>query len=311
MVPHPLAGGRVGYVFKKLLEEKRAGPSVGETFRDCPECPDMVVVPAGEFMMGSPESEKERWEDWEDWEGPVHRVSVRQPFAIGKYEVTRGQYSEFARTLGPRGLMVSGCWVNTGNEWEFERMSDWRSPGYSQTDEDPVVCISHEDAKDYTAWLSRETGHSYRLPSEAEWEYAARANTRSARYWGASADRACRYENVHDRTSLRVNKFQWTSHDCEDGYAQTSPVGKFGANAFGLYDMLGNVREWTEDCWNESYAGAPPNTNVRATGECSRFVVRGGSWNYNPRVARSAFRDWSGSDYRTDHNGFRVARVLQ
>ncbi|MDP7344066.1 MAG: SUMF1/EgtB/PvdO family nonheme iron enzyme, partial [Alphaproteobacteria bacterium] len=190
-------------------------------------------------------------------------------------------------------------------------MSDWRSPGYSQTDEDPVVCISHEDAKDYTAWLSRETGHSYRLPSEAEWEYAARANTRSARYWGASADRACRYENVHDRTSLRVNKFQWTSHDCEDGYAQTSPVGKFGANAFGLYDMLGNVREWTEDCWNESYAGAPPNTKVWAAGDCSRFVVRGGSWNYNPRVARSAFRDWSGSDYRTDDNGFRVARVLQ
>ena len=170
------------------------------TFRDCPICPEMVVVPAGEFMMGSPESNKERFLGWET---PVHRVSVHQPFAIGKYEVTRRQYIEFVNSTGRKS---DGCdyFDEVEREWKKDSVRDWRSPGYTQTTEDPVVCVSHEGAKAYTEWLSRKTGHAYRLPSEAEWEYVARADTLSTRYWGANADAACDYANVHDRTSVRV-----------------------------------------------------------------------------------------------------------
>jgi formylglycine-generating enzyme required for sulfatase activity len=280
-----LAGGRVGYVFRNLLQEKRAGPRAGETFRDCPECPEMVVVPAGEFMMGSPDGEDGRGSD----EGPVHRVSVRQPFAIGKYEVTFAEWD----------ACVAGGGCN----------------GYRPDDEGwgrgkrPAINVSHDDAKAYTAWLSRKTGQAYRLPSESEWEYVARAGTRVARYWGVSADEACGYANVNDRTSKRVNNFSWAFHDCDDGYAQTSPVGSFRANAFGVQDMLGNVWEWTEDCWNKSYAGAPSDTNVWKAGDCGRRVLRGGSWSYEPRIVRSAFRVRYDTGSRNSGVGFRVART--
>jgi formylglycine-generating enzyme required for sulfatase activity len=265
----------------------------------------MVVVPAGEFMMGSPESEKEQYDN----EGPVHRVSVRQPFAIGKNEVTRGQFTAFANATS-RGEGSCYYWDVEAGEAKQDERHTWRSPGYAQTVDDPVVCISYEDAKAYTVWLSHKTGHAYRLPSEAEWEYAARATTRSARYWGASADEACGYANVHDRTSKRVNKFDWTAHDCDDGYAQTSPAGSFRANAFGLHDMLGNVWEWTEDCWNKSYAGAPSDTNVWKAGDCSRRVLRGGSWVDAPRYVRSANRYGNDIEYRYVDFGFRIARTL-
>ena len=218
-----LAGGRIGYVFKNLLEEKRAGAVVGETFRDCPDCPEMVVIPSGSFMMGSPESETERWEDWE---GPVHRVSVRQPFALGRHEVTRGQYAAFVRATGRK--QADGCWYwDAEGEANEGKRRNWRSPGFSQTERDPVACVNWDDAQAYVKWLSKKTGHAYRLPSEAEWEYAARAGTKTARYWGASADDACGYANGHDRTGKRVNKFDWTIHACDDGYAQTAPVGSF------------------------------------------------------------------------------------
>jgi len=173
-----------------------------------------------------------------------------------------------------------------------------------------VINVNWDDAKAYTAWLSRKTGHTYRLPSEAEWEYAARAGTTAARYWGASADDACGYANGHDRTSKRVNQFDWSSHDCDDGYAQTAPVGSFEANVFGLHGMLGNVWEWTEDCWNESYAGAPSDTNLWKAGDCSRRVLRGGSWSDLPWSVRSAnrFRDGAANWYGND--GFRIVRTL-
>jgi len=254
----------------------------GETFRDCPECPEMVVVPAGEFNMGSPESENGRTSD----EGPVHRVSVRQPFAIGKYEVTRGQYAEFVNATERKS---DGCWIYDGI-WKVDSARNWRSPGYSQTDEDPVACVSYEDAKAYNAWLSRETGHAYRLPSEAEWEYAARAGTTT------------RYHFGNDINSSRAN------YGRDKG--KTVPVGRYPSNAFGLHDVHGNLWEWTEDCWNESYAGAPSNTNVWTAGNCRFRVLRGGSWDSVPRVVRSANRGGNNPEDPSDDNGFRVARTL-
>jgi sulfatase modifying factor 1 len=220
--------------------------------------------------------------------------------------VTRGQYANFMTATGRTTI---GCW-HPGPEKTDITVANWRSPGYPQTDDDPVVYINYDYAKAYTAWLSHQTGNSYRLPSEAEWEYAARANTRTPRFWGANADEACGFANVHDRTSKRVNKFDWSPHNCDDGHDKTAPVGKFRANAFGLHDMLGNVWEWVEDCWNENYVGAPSDTNAWVAGDCSHRVLRGGSWTMAPVFVRSSSRGGNPISSHVSDNGFRVARIL-
>ena len=249
---------------------------VGEKFRDCPGCPEMVVVPEERFQMGSPESEAGRDDD----EGPVHEVTIGRPFAVGVNEVTRGEFAWFVSATGRS--MGDSCWTYEGGEWEERSGRHWRSPGFSQTDEHPVVCVDWNDAQAYVRWLSGETGEAYRLLSEAEWEYVARAGTRTARYWGESESGQCRYANGADRTALRHNS-GWTTVDCDDGHYQTAPVGSFSANGFGLRDVLGNVYEWVEDCWNDSYAGAPRDGSAWTSGDCGRRVLRRGPRGHQPR----------------------------
>ena len=161
-------------------------------------------------------------------------------------------------------------------EWKERLGRGWKNPGFGheQDETEPVVCVSWDDAQAYVRWLSEETGEAYRLLSEAEWEYVARAGTTTARYWGESEAGQCRYANGADAGT----GFEWAV-SCHDGHARTAPVGRYEANAFGLYDVLGNVLEWTADCWNESYAGAPSNGGAWESGECTRRVLRGGSWN--------------------------------
>jgi formylglycine-generating enzyme required for sulfatase activity len=198
----------------------------------------------------------------------------------------------------------------------------WRDPGFDQTsDRYPAVCVSWNDAKAFIRWLSRKTGKTYRLPTEAEWEYAARAGTRTARYWGDDPNQACVHENVADRSTYetgfsRQSRKTWSRpsgrrHDCDDGRYLIAPVGSYRANGFGLYDMLGNVWEWTEDCGNASYTGAPADGSAWLTGDCSRRVLRGSSWTSEPRYARSANRARDPSDYRSTGIGFRLARTLE
>ena len=273
-----------------------------ETFRDCAECPEMVVIPAGEFVMGSPEGEEGRDSD----EGPQHTVRIGRPFALGKFEVTRGEFGAFVRESGHQ---ASGCRVYTGSAWENDASKGWRDPGYEQTERDPVACVSWDDAVAYLAWLSRKAGAAYRLASESEWEYAARAETTTARFWGEDADRGCGYANAADLSAKREYS-DWTVANCDDGYAQTAPVGSFAANAFGVYDMLGNVWEWTEDCWNGSYAGAPADGSAWRSGDCGPRVLRGGSWDSKPRSVRAAYRFRYGAEFRDFNLGFRVARTL-
>ena len=254
------------------------GPPVAppaEPFSDCERCPLMVTVPAGTFFMGSPPSEEGRGED----EGPQRYVTIEDPFAVGVYEVTFDEW-EACRRGG-------GC---PGDRPDDEGWGGGRRP---------VINVSWNDARAYVSWLSAQTGQRYRLLSEAEWEYVARAGTGTARYWGASESGQCRYANGNEDYV-----------DCSDGYEYTAPVGSFAPNAFGLYDVLGNVREWTEDCWNESYAGAPTNGSVWQSGDCSRRVLRGGSWSGTPRFLRSGNRNWFTTDYRDFNYGFRVARTL-
>jgi sulfatase modifying factor 1 len=169
--------------------------------------------------------------------------------------------------------------------------------------------VSFEDATAYAEWLGKQTGKPYRLPSEAEWEYVARARTTTTRYWGDSEQEACAYANVADREA-KAKHPGWVTFDCDDGYAETAPVGRFKPNAFGLYDMLGNAWEWTQDCYNDGYKNAPINGSAWLSGDCNRRVVRGGSWDGGPDGVPSALRGWGYAGGRIDDLGFRISRTL-
>ena len=277
----------------------------GRKFRDCPECPEMVVVPAGSFRMGSPDDEKGRYDD----EGPVRRVRIPEAFAVGRYEVTVEEYRAFVGETGRD--MSGGCRAYDAREDKPQIRHDhsWEYPGYRRSGRDPVVCVSWEDAKAYVEWLGEKTGKGYRLLSEAEWEYAARAGTTTRRYWGDDEGERelCKRANGAGTET----GFPWRNRVCGDGYEHTSPVGTFGSNAWGLYDVVGNVWEWVEDCSHENYNGAPSGGEAWVSGgNCGERVLRGGSWNSKPGNLRSAVRDWSTSGIRYSSSGFRIARTL-
>jgi formylglycine-generating enzyme required for sulfatase activity len=262
-------------------------PRVGETFRDCPDCPELVVIPSGSFQMGSPSSERGRNDD----EGPVHTVTIGYKLAVGKYPVMRGQWRAFVGATGYPGATCYG-----GGNWESPPY--FREQNFSQDDAHPVVCVTWKDAMDYTQWLSQRTGHSYRLLSEAEYEYVNRAGSTTRYFWGDSEADLCRYANGGS-TSV-----------CKSDYAHTSPVGHFVPNRFGLYDTTGNVWEWTLDCYHGSYSGAPVDGSAWQSRDCTHRVDRGGSW-YSYALSssfRSAARSFGGAT--SDLVGLRVARTL-
>lgn len=278
--------------------------SAGTVFRDCPTCPEMVVIPAGAFVMGSPKSEAYSG----DTERPTHPVTLGRPFALAKTEVTRGQFAAFAReTVHPVGDTCKG--YDQKGEW-VERTGNWQNPGYSQDDSHPVVCVNWDDAQAYVKWLSRKTGKQYRLPSEAEWEFAARAGTTTPWYWGSNGERACDFANIADNAARSQMPFLSWAEKCSDGHAHTAPVGQFRPNAFGLFDMAGNVWEWVEDCYTDGYGGAPSNGSAWVATQCQARVLRGGSWSFNPEGARSAKRIRSTPVERVGDIGFRPARML-
>ncbi len=267
------------------------------TFRDCDVCPELVVIPGGSIKIGAPYSEGG------DDEGPIHNIVISRPFAVGKYEVTR---FEFAMFVVATGYSVDfSCRYLAEIGWE--QGVSWRQPGFPQTNRDPVVCVSWKDAKAYTEWLSQKTGEGYRLPSEAEWEYAARAGSNARFFFGNSVEMLCKYGNGVDASS----DFKWQNKKCRDGYgARTAPVGSFLPNDFGLYDTIGNVWEWLQDCWNDNYFGAPADGTSWDTGDCSNRGTRGGSWLNDPRFLRSAHRNRLFHLYRKYNTGFRVVREI-
>ena len=237
-----------------------------DTFKDCDGCPDMVVIPAGEFMMGSDEDDNEK---------PRHRVTIRQPFAVGKFAVTFDEWDACAAAGGCDG-------TRPGDE------------GWGRGKR-PLIYVSWNDATRYIAWLSARTGQTYRLPSEAEWEYAARAGSATKYRWGD--DVGTGHANCSECGS------QWDDK-------QTAPVGSFPPNAWGLYDMNGNVWQWVEDPYHDTYNGAPAAGSVWAAGGSSSRVVRGGSWHGDADFLRSAYRNSNPPDSRYGTYGFRVARTL-
>ena len=272
----------------------------GDRWRDCEGCPELIALPPGVFTMGSRESEEYRY----DREGPAHQVTISTQFAIGVYEVTRNEYARFVRATQyePDG---GPCWVNVGVDWLEGAGQDWRNLGFPQTGRHPAVCISWNDAAEYVSWLSEQTQLEYRLPSAAEWEYAARGGTSTPWYWGAGSDVQCQYANGADFAS----QFPWSAQ-CNDGNATTSLVGSYRPNAFGMHDMLGNAWEWVQDCYQPTYDGAPVDGSAWEHGDCSGRVMRGASWASTPKYLRVAHRAGEAADFRSDYTGFRVARSI-
>ena len=250
---------------------------VGERFRDCPVCPEVVVVPAGSFLMGAPAFE----EGYDDTEGPQVEVTIAQPLAVGVYEVTFAEWNACVSN--------GGCNSFRPDDAGWGRMRQ------------PVINVSWADVQAYVRWLAEETGRAYRLPSEAEWEYAARARTQTPFHFGRTITPPQANYNA-----LYIYGGGWKGLDRR----RTIPVGSFLPNTFGLYDVHGNAWEWVQDCWNSDHSEALRNGRARTSGDCSRRILRGGSWIFSPRVLRSASRHGYASDYRYFHVGFRVARTL-
>ena len=287
---------------------------VGSTFRDCPDCPEMIVLPAGKFLMGVAPGEMDhdieqlgfvgRWlaRDFKAAALPQHSVNIRQAFALGKYDVTRGEFARFVRETGYAD--PDNCTIARGTRYLHPAGASWENPGFPQTQKDPAVCVNWQDAQAYVTWLNskvRENRPSdpdgvYRLPSESEWEYAARGGREAARWWGESI--GSNYTNCDGCGS------QW------DGKS-TAPVDSFHANPFGLYGVLGNVWQLVQDCWHSNYDGAPSNETVWMGGTCTAHVMRGGEWSSDPWIIRSAMRTKPGPSTRTNYIGFRVAKALR
>ena len=265
---------------KQLTEQTGEADKPGQTFRDCPDCPEMVEIPSGSFNMGSSNLEVGHQND----EAPQHRVNVKA-FALGKYEVTMGQFAAFIHEAGLDD--DNDCYAGHGK-------GNWRNPGFPQSDNQPVVCVNWNEAQAYAQWLSKKTGKQYRLPSEAEWEYAARAGTTTAHYWGNDIG--------HGNANCDGCGSRWDDK-------QTAPAGSFAPNAFGLYDMLGNAWEWVDDSYHESYNGAPANGSAWDD-DSEKRVLRGGSWFNLSQATRSASRDRHDTAYRDSSGGFRLARIL-
>jgi formylglycine-generating enzyme required for sulfatase activity len=289
-----------------------------QSFRDCADCPEMVVIPVDDFMMGSDPTEPGR----SDREGPQRRVHIRQ-FAAGKFEVTRGQWAAFASATNR--ATNDGCFWTARSGNKPDPIGSWRNTGFPQeTDNHPVVCVTWDDAQDYTRWLSERSGQKYRLLTEAEWEYAARAGSATPYPWGATA--------THEYANYGADACCSGLASGRDDWINTAPGGAFPSNAFGLHDMHGNVLEWVQDCFASSYLGLPTDgsayetavtlqmtgrfASMNGTSSCAYRMLRGGDWGNPPAFIRSANRNFgpgpgaSLQDYRSGGVGFRVARSI-
>lgn len=287
--------------------ESSVARTAGSMFRDCPECPEMINVPAGSFVMGSSRSEK-AWAASHGLssaavadEAPQHRVSLAA-FALGKYDVTRAEYAAFMRDT--KHSTPDTCGRDSFSPKQQPGLS-WRNPGFRQTDRDPVVCVSWGDAQAYVGWLNAKTRNGrYTLPSESQWEYATRAGAVTKFWWGDDVDRAAAFAWYNPS---RATAFAWHK---PNSAGSTHPVGLKPPNHFGLYDMVGNVWQWTEDCYAVSYAGAPNDGRPVENNRCRLRADRGGSWLYPVVLLRSAARERNPADFRDVIMGFRVAKTL-
>lgn len=284
---------------------------------DCKACPELAQVPPGRFQMGSAPDALEL--DPTTGETPAIALSFTRPFLISKREITVGEFRRFVQETG--AAPAPGCRIWLGGQWVAERDRGWQDPGFSAPprDDEPVVCVSWDDARAYAEWLSQQSGKRYRLPSEAEWEYVARGGTSFPRFWGEQDSRedlalalACDYANVYDSSAVDAQRFPWPNARCNDRASSLAPVAQYKPNAFGVHDIIGNAREWVMDCYTASYLGRPDDLRAWTwQGGCERKSVRGGSWASRPRDARAPARFAEPAGLRQSDLGFRVARDFE
>ena len=295
--PSPAPSISTPIAFTPLSPERERALKPKDMFKECDKCPEMLVVPAGSFTMGSPESERvpivAAWQSYGitpgtlttgvalSSEGPQHKVVIAQPIAVGRFAVT---FEEWDACVDDRGCN-----------------------GYRPADQDwgrgsrPVINVNWNDAKAYVAWLSQKTGKKYRLLSEAEWEYIARAGTTTSFWWGSSFSTSqANYNGTHT----------YGGEPTGEDRQKTLPVESFSPNPWGFYQVAGNSYDWIEDCFHDDYYGAPVDGSAWLTENCKGHVVRGGSWTSAPWNIRSAFRGWFPTNFRSSNHGFRLARTL-
>lgn len=276
----------------------------GAIFADCVGCPEMVVIPPGSFTMGFDGGVSD-----DRYEGPVRDVTIGYTFALGRLEVTNSQFQQFIDSTGH--TPGTNCRMFTGETVENVPGKDWLEPGYDKVlaDNEPVVCVSWNDAKAYVAWLAKKTDQPYRLPTEAEWEYVARDGGSSTYTWGEDPDAGCKVANYYDQSAAGLRP--WDPVTCDDGHRIIAPVGSLAANSFGLYDVIGNVWEWVEDCYIMPYGVQPTDGSAhQVEGTCERRSVRGGAWHSRATWQRPTFRGRDPADFVTQVFGIRVARDL-
>ena len=287
-------------VLVDLLAACASCAGADETFRDCDGCPEMRIIEPATFVVTL----------WRNSEAIEQPVTIVKRFAVGVHEVTRGEYAKFI--LESRHRHTSRCFSPLALTWGFYDGRDWKNPGFAQDDRHPAVCISWKDAQAYVEWLSSRTGLPYRLPTQVEWEYVARAGTDSTWSWGEDAVAQCRHANggdaafasyYEDASQVDTKGFA----ECRDGYVFTAPVGSFQPNAFGLYDTIGNALEWTVDCKKEDYL--PTDTvDVRRSKKCDQHVSRGGAFLHDPDELATRTRFSGGGGWHFSSVGFRVVR---
>jgi formylglycine-generating enzyme required for sulfatase activity len=279
----------------------------GKSFRDFSAAPAMVVVPAGRVLLGSTEAEttrEGRTPAYALWERPQREIVFDHPFAVGKYHVTRREFAAFAKAT-KRPMM--GCVIAKDGTWSDGPVAanSYADVGQPQRDDEPALCVNWADANAYADWLSAKSGAHYRLLTEAEWEYAARGGTTTARWWGDESASICTRVNGGDSAYAAAMPADKTANlSCSDGFAFTSPVGHFAPNPFGLYDMLGNAWQWVADCFT-------PTPGARTSeGECQARSIRGGSWHNGVATLRPATRFSLPPAMRSSSLGFRIMREL-
>jgi formylglycine-generating enzyme required for sulfatase activity len=300
--------------FTSLAAANATGAEVGQPrhFKDCDACSEMVALPGGSYSMGATVEEFSEGKGYRSMyfnESPQHQVIVK-PFAIAKFSVTKHQFSIFARETG---FIGKGCKIYNGHDWVVDSDADWKNPGFKQTEQDPVVCVSWDDAQKFIAWFNSKKSDSdsktYRLPTEEEWEYAARAGTTTPVYWGNDRAQQCIYENARDLSKKNAG-LDGPHVNCDVGYTRTSPVGSFQPNPWGLFDMLGDVYQWVADCSHIGYRDPIPAPPALGASDCRMKVVRGASWASVPFAVRAADRLAFKTGVRDSTVGFRLAADL-
>jgi formylglycine-generating enzyme required for sulfatase activity len=257
-------------------------------------------ISPGRYKIGSPEDDPDRF--FNEYRAEIH---FDKGFYIQTTEVTVGNFREFVKATGyvTDAERSGGAFVKEGKKWRQIEAYHWNYPGFSQTENHPVTCVSFNDIKMFIEWLNEKEKKTYRLPTEEEWESACRAGTTTIRYWGNSVNSACFYANIYDITGRRVNKMHWDRHFCDDGIARTAPVARYKPNNFGLYDMLGNVWEWCSDFYRHTL-DIENESRTDVGGEYR--VIRGGSWESSPAHARSAMRQGQLMSSANPYMGFRL-----